>query len=360
MSTDKPTRPLFLDAADIVAQRQNADVLFVNAGITRNVAAQIADLCEGRARRPNILCILITSGGDAHAAYQIARCLQNHYESFTLFLTGYCKSAGTLVAIGARELVVTKHGELGPLDVQMSKPDELIQRQSGLTATAALSTLHEQAFEAFEHFFLSMVRKSGSAITTRTATNVAVQLVSGLFAPIYQHVDPMHVGEAGLALQIAQRYGQLLSMASGNLKEDALDMLTAGFPSHDFVIDYSQIQELFNRVRVPNENERVLANTLGVSARIPSSMDNRPIVAFLSTEDVGPKDQALPGMEQISGRPHEEHASRDEQVTDNGGTDRTDGGRATPAAEPGAPAHPHVAAIGPIRAAAAGRGSKAP
>ncbi len=47
---------------------------------------------------------MVTEGGDADPAYRIARCLQDHYDRFSLFVSGYCKSAGTLVALGAHEL----------------------------------------------------------------------------------------------------------------------------------------------------------------------------------------------------------------------------------------------------------------
>jgi ClpP class serine protease len=96
-----------------------------------------------RKRRKNAILILVTEGGDPDAAYRIARCFQEHYELFTCIVPGYCKSAGTLITIGAHELVMTDGGELGPLDIQMSKKDELWESQSGLTVAAALNALHE-------------------------------------------------------------------------------------------------------------------------------------------------------------------------------------------------------------------------
>lgn len=340
-----------------MAETHDADVLLINAAITRNLAAQVGDLCEQRRRRKNVVLVLVTFGGDAHAGYRIARCLLDLYERHTLFLTGQCKSAGTLVAIGAHELVVGRRGELGPLDVQMTKPDELVRRQSGLTATAALSTLQEKAFEAFEHFFLSLVGKSGSTITTRTATHVAVQLTSGLFAPIYEHVDPMHVGEAGLALQVAQHYGQLLMAEAGNVTNDGLVHLTTGFPSHEFVIDFAQVQGLFQRVRQPTQNEEALALSLGAAALRPMVGSEAPLVAYLSTEVTGAKEQQLPGLE-AEGRPHAEAIDTIPQPVGAGTADNNGGGTIT-ATESGPAPHADVAALGPRRAPRARRRSPA-
>ena len=337
----KKENPPFRGAADTIAEATNSDVLFINASIYRPLAAKILELCHNRRRRKNVTLILVTQGGDAGAAYRMARCLQDSYEHYSLFLTGYCKSAGTLLALGAHDLIVSDSGELGPLDVQMLKPDEIQRRQSGLTATAALSTLHEQAFEAFEHFFLNLVGKSNNTISTRTATHIAVQLTSGLFAHIYEHVDPMHVGEAGRALQVAVQYGDLLQAGSGNLKPRALSKLTTGFASHDFVIDLTQIKALFERVREPNSSEQALADVLGSSAVDPEG-DEHPIVAYLSTEDPGQQDQVLSDlMDETGVVDAPTHDERPDSAADEGG--------ATPTGEPRPTTSPHIAAVGTLR-----------
>ncbi len=272
-------------AADAVAQQNDADVFFINGPIYRPVDQDISDQTRLRRTRKNVILVLVTEGGDADAAFRIARTFQERYDSFTVFVTGYCKSAGTLIALGANELVFTDAGELGPLDVQVSKPDELMETQSGLTATSALGTLHEQAFQAFEHFFLGTLERSGNRISTRMATQVAQQLTCGLFAPIYEHVDPMHIGMAGRALKIATKYGELLQAGSGNFNSQALWRLIYDYPSHGFVIDRKEaMKRLFSNVREPTAGEAALAETLGLQAIQPISTPAQRFVTYLSTE----------------------------------------------------------------------------
>ena len=139
MSDQNANEAPIQQAADAVAAAADADVLLLNGPMARPLDFQIIDLCASRARRANVILVLVTEGGDADPAYRIARCLQEHYDRFSLFVSGYCKSAGTLVALGAHEIVITDHGELGPLDVQMSKEDELGATRSGLTVLSALS-----------------------------------------------------------------------------------------------------------------------------------------------------------------------------------------------------------------------------
>lgn len=312
-------------ASDAIAGATNSDVIFINAPIQRPLDDTLIELVRSRRRRDNVLLLLVTTGGDADAAYRMARCLQEHYKRFTFLCSGFCKSAGTLVAVGAHELVIAECGELGPLDVQMTKTDELMQVQSGLTVTTALTTLHKQAYSAFEHFFLQTVRRGGYSISTRTATHIAVQLATGLLAPMYEHIDPMHVGEAGRALQIAVKYGQLLQAESGNLKADALQRLSTGFPSHGFVIDRAQAEDLFHNVRRPTSNERALIDLLDGLARDPVGSGTSPYVGYVSTEP----EAAQPGLAFAATIPGDhEHANETQ------GADGAASGDSAPAERP--------------------------
>lgn len=284
--TDRSER--HLSEAEALASALNSDVLLLNSPIYLTINYDVSRLCKNRSRRPNLLLILVTNGGDADAAYRLAVLFQNQYDKVWCLVTGICKSAGTLVAIGAHELVVSDQGELGPLDVQLYKEDEIGETRSGLTVLSALDTLHRQAFKAFEYFMLSIKFRSGGSITTRTATQLAATLTGKLMEPIYGHIDAMHVGEAGRSLSIAKKYGELLNLKSDNLKTATLDKLTNDYPVHSFVIDRQQAKDLFKRVRSPLEEERILAEKLGTVATFPANRANK-LIGFLNSEFVPPE-----------------------------------------------------------------------
>ncbi len=284
--TDRSER--HLSEAEALASALNSDVLLLNSPIYLTINYDVSRLCKNRSRRPNLLLILVTNGGDADAAYRLAVLFQNQYDKVWCLVTGICKSAGTLVAIGAHGLVVSDQGELGPLDVQLYKEDEIGETRSGLTVLSALDTLHRQAFKAFEYFMLSIKFRSGGSITTRTATQLAATLTGKLMEPIYGHIDAMHVGEAGRSLSIAKKYGELLNLKSDNLKTATLDKLTNDYPVHSFVIDRQQAKDLFKRVRSPLEEERILAEKLGTVATFPANRANK-LIGFLNSEFVPPE-----------------------------------------------------------------------
>jgi hypothetical protein len=273
--------------ADRIAKELDADLLFYNAPIERHLDQRVIELCNSMRRRTNVALFLITSGGDADAAYRIATCLQNKYKQFLLFVPGYCKSAGTLVALGAHQIVISDQGEHGPLDVQMQRKDELVGSESGLTSTTALRTLNEQAFLAFEYFLIRITQGAGPSISTKTVTDIAVKMTCGTFSHIYQQIDPMHVAEAERALQVARAYGYRLVGRSQNLvaaPNDALEHLITHYPSHGFILDQSEAKKIFKNVRDFSQDELALMKHLGPLGRWPVAREDDYRVTFISTE----------------------------------------------------------------------------
>ena len=256
---------------DTVSSNRDADIILYNGGIFRPCDEHLIRECISRGekgRRKNVILILVTGGGDPDAAYRIARCLQRHYENFSVYVSGLCKSAGTLIAVGASELIISDHGELGPLDIQMAKQDEFFGSQSGLTVSTALEALESRAFQAVERMFVEIEANTGGILSVQTATDLASKTVVGLYGPIAGQIDPMHLGEAARALLIADTYGNRLNRRTGNLASPAaLNQLYTQYPSHGFVIDREEASTLFRNVREPDEDELALVEALGAMGR---------------------------------------------------------------------------------------------
>jgi hypothetical protein len=242
----------------------STDVIILNAAINRKSQERVTKLLGSRELRTNVLVMLLTEGGDPHAAYKISRLFQQRYTKFTCLLPGYSKSAATIILMGAHELALLDDGEMGPIDVQLSKKDALLEYESGLTVLSALTALHEKAYLAWEHFFLAMEQRGGGSITLKTAAGVASELTTGLFSPIYQQIDPLQVGEAVRAMSIGNEYGKRLNKAVRNLRPGALERLVSEYPDHGFVIDRAEAATLFYRVREATADEFLLSEELGV------------------------------------------------------------------------------------------------
>jgi len=215
---------------------------------------------KGKAKRTNVSLFLTTHGGDAHGAYRLARWLQRSYEKIRLLVAGPCKSAGTLLAVGSNHLAFGDYGELGPLDIQINKPDEIFNMESGLDTLQALTTVTTHAFKSFETYMLELVTKSGRAISTKTASDISSQLVRGNCTPVAAQIDPYRVGEIERQMTIAKAYGDRLE--KGNLKTGALERLINDYPSHGFVIDAAEAAELFKSVSALDPAEQALVDEI--------------------------------------------------------------------------------------------------
>lgn len=173
-----------LDAAS--ALEMPIDVVVYAGPITMPQSDEFLRWCSQK-RTGDRICIVIlsTTGGSAATAYRIARAFQRHYKEVCVAIPWICKSAGTLLCIGASGLMFGENGELGPLDVQIPQKDELFGYSSGLTPIHALSVLREQSFDYFERAFVTLVHKSDGQISTTKAARIAIKLTVGLFGQIY-------------------------------------------------------------------------------------------------------------------------------------------------------------------------------
>jgi hypothetical protein len=252
-----------------------ADVLLFSDEISNETADElIAVLSSIREPKPNIALILTTPGGVPDAAFRIARFLQRNYKKFILLVFGFCKSAGTLIALGADEIVMSDYGELGPLDVQVSVTDDLVSRSSGLDIEQALNVISIRTFDAFGQYFNQLIQGSQGVISTRTAADIASSMAVNLLTPIAAQIDPLRLGEMNRVLRIAQEYGERLSarLDTKNVEPKrhlAITQLTSGYPDHGFVIDREEASTWLENVRDCSEIDAQLATHLFGATRRP-------------------------------------------------------------------------------------------
>ena len=277
------------DAAARLGESESADILIFNGEIVRNVELNFISTVFKRNRRQNIVLILVTTGGDADAAYRIGRCLQKYYETTTVFVSGLCKNAGALVATAANRLVFSEFGELGPLRVQLpGKQREAVGYQSELDVEAAVKRLGFLSGSLLESVAPPIEQAGGGLVTLQAATEIACNLTSSLFGNIYSKIDPRQIGQTARAQATIREYGQRLADHSWNFQApDSLELLVSSYPSGDFVIDAEEAQTLFKNVAESRENFEVLREALGEVGLYPmaSSEQGDFMLAYLNREN---------------------------------------------------------------------------
>ncbi len=255
---------------DSAANKLDADIFAYFGDMTDSGAERLCEiLTQMPRRRKNGCLILATYGGDPGAAYRIARRIQKLYNTrasgsykaegspeFWCFVPTSCKSAGTIVTLGADKIIISADAELGPIDPQHRKQDEVGERLSGLTPTMALNTLHGNARACFVEHFRKLRSDPKLYFSTKMAAEIATNLTTGLLTPVFEQIDPMRLGEMERSMKVAVDYGQRLDV--GNLRPNALTRLLSDYASHGFIIDGDEAEEIFYRVEIaPPELEGV-------------------------------------------------------------------------------------------------------
>jgi len=263
--------------ANLVADKHNADVILYTGDIENVIVDQLIRLAKQEDCRENVVLMLTTNGGSPDAAYRMARCLQNQYKKFILYIYGVCKSAGTLVSVGAHEIILSDFGEFGPLDIQLGKRDELFEQVSGLNITQALNSLNTRAQNMFRSTLIDLKRVSRLQLSTKLAAEIASNLAIGLYAKIYAQIDPSQLGAIERSINIASDYGTRLK--TKNVKQDTIDKLVSGYSSHGFVIDIKEAKTLFEVVLMSDKTEEELAACIDWVSRNPAQ---DPFVAKLN------------------------------------------------------------------------------
>ena len=276
------------ETARKISSERDCDIFLYNGEISRHYVLDFIELIHANKRCAEAVLILVTKGRDPDAGYKISRYIQSRYTTHTVLISGECKSAGTLIAVGAHTLVFARFGELGPLDIQSVRQDNLAERMSGLTVKEALGSLTRDAIRAHGAVFAAIIRDTNAVISIPTAAKAATDLITGIYAPMFSRIDPYDVGDKARAMRIASDYGKRLATHTKNLKPETLGLLTSTYPSHSFVIDFAEASELFEHVRLVNDDEQLLITSLGTLARVEGD-DQEPTTACLSAPAAGSK-----------------------------------------------------------------------
>lgn len=235
------------------------DVITYAGPITMAGYERLSHLLETGKTHERALLVLETPGGDPHAAFRIARAIGFHYGGFHVLVPRYCKSAGTLIVSGAAVLHMEDRAELGPLDMQVPRPDAINTHGSALEYSGVLASLRPHQLTAFVESLQDM---ADEGLIAESAFGAAAKLVGALFRPISEQIDPHRLVEMERAVAIAIAYGARLAATGKNIDLTGVTRLVTEYPSHSFVIDRREARRLFLDVRAPGGAVHSVARAL--------------------------------------------------------------------------------------------------
>jgi len=190
--------------------------------------------------------VLNSEGGDIHAAYTLIEILRMECDQFEVLIPLWAKSAATLISLAADKIYMTPISELGPLDTQVREPGDMLFK-GALDEVAAILQVRQEAFEAFDHFFALLLKRSGG-MRISELLEPAGKFIANLMSPLYNQIDPAKYGkrvrQLDIGLEYAKRVLRRYKLYDDGDASSLAEKLVFQYPSHSFVINYNEAQVL--------------------------------------------------------------------------------------------------------------------
>lgn len=196
-----------------------------------------------------IVLFLYTQGGDTLAAWGIVNLIREYCDRFTAVVPFRCLSAGTLVVLGADQVLLAPGAQLGPIDPSVSSPHN--PPAPGPPQPGRVSLLPVSVEDVVG--FLHLAQGEGGIRSEEPMAKV--------FAALADKVHPLALG----AVHRAREQVELLarSLLKSHIDDDTrvqviIDYL-AKLPSHQYLISRREARGVFGDdfvVPIPQELER--------------------------------------------------------------------------------------------------------
>lgn len=215
-------------------------------GLETTIANDVYDLFVNQLDKigsvPKISLYLYTRGGDTLSAWSIINLIKQFADEIEVIVPSKCHSAGTLMSLGAKQIIMTKQATLGPIDPSVNHP--LNPQKPGVPFGDNIPI----SVEAIEGYIQLM--KEECEFNKDHDTNKLIEILS-------QNVHPVVLGQVYRAkAQIKMLSRRLLSDQVQDEKkiEKVVDFLCSSSGSHDYTIHRREARnELGLNIITPNE-----------------------------------------------------------------------------------------------------------
>lgn len=223
-------------------------------------------------RVPRLDLVIATNGGTATAARRLALLLHDYTDRLTVLVPHRARSAGTLLCLGAHELVLGPLAELSPLDPQIGSSAAPRPGEPAVISAEDMRAFREMAEQWFG------VERAEDRLS--------------LFGLLAQRVFPGSLGAFYRADRLIRDMAhELLRYQlpdAGPAGRDLIvDRLVGGFHAHDYAITRAQAKDLGLRVRDADPREEELLWTIlrQCGTQIEAGTDDERVVTLVAGED---------------------------------------------------------------------------
>lgn len=188
-----------------------------------------------------ISLILYTCGGNTLAAWNIINLIREFCKELEIIVPNKCRSAGTLMALGANNILMTKQATLGPIDPTITNPMSPLIPGSNPAKKLPLSVESVKGY-------LQLLKNEFGVHQDKSLSDAYIKLA--------ENIHPVVLGEVYRAQkQIQMLATKMLKM--GGYKNNAMDkivsFLCSDSGSHDYTINRTEARELGLHIETPSQ-----------------------------------------------------------------------------------------------------------
>jgi len=233
-------------------------VLLFFTGDRRNLETRIAsdvyDLFVNHLDKigvvPKLSLVLYTRGGDTLTAWSLVNLIHQFCEELEIVIPSKAHSAGTLMALGANKIVMTKQATLGPIDPSLNHPlnPQIPGRPPDAKAPVSVEEIN------------------GFIELARDELNIRGQKeMSEVLSRLTQHVHPLVLGAVyRTKSQIQMLARKLISRQVTEQKKvtSIISFLCSESGSHDYTIHRREARDLGLKIEKPNDELYALIKSI--------------------------------------------------------------------------------------------------
>lgn len=232
-----------------IERRRNSRAILYVTGDRPGLEAQIhpemydyfVNLLDDIGMIDRISLILYTRGGVTLAAWSIVNLIQQFCGTFEVIVPSKAHSAGTLITLGAKAIVMTKQATLGPIDPSVNGP--LNPGISGGPPEARVPVSVE-AVNGYIELGRSAMQRSEP------------QAIKDLLLKLTDSIHPLVLGDVFRSKSQIQMLGRKLLESSGikaNRIPSLISFLCSESGSHDYSIHRREARSLGLPIEKPND-----------------------------------------------------------------------------------------------------------
>ncbi len=193
--------------------------------------------------------ILHSRGGSLDSAYKVVLFLRSFAKDVRVYVPRRAKSAATLIAVGADQVVMSPFAELGPLDTQITDPRNPATHVSALDCYRSVDYVREFGVLAIPRALKVMLDQTQALIPLGELIESATTFATGSASPMLEQVKALDFGAWGRTLKIGENYAQEVRrrLSHPDSEEDAERIawkLVYGYTHHLYPIDRAEAKRL--------------------------------------------------------------------------------------------------------------------